>query len=515
MNQLQKSDKSFDVILNNMSDGILEINQNEKIVYANKTAISLLGIPEKKLITSNFIDIFDGVNRERIKQLLEINDQEPQWFDGNRPLKLNNKIISMGIFPVKEQDKKSMIIMLNDITEHNNIKTQLQQAQKMEAIGTMSSGIAHDFNNILMGIQGNISIMLLDIDSSNKHYNKLNNIQQHIANGAGLTKQLLNLAKGGTNEIRPVNLNKLIQKQNQMFSQTRKDITIHEDYDQNIYTPEVDKGQIEQVLLNLYINAWQAMAGCGELRIKTQNVVLNKNYALSYQVKDGKYAKISITDSGEGMDEKTLKKIFNPFFTTKTLNNGTGLGLATAYEIIKKHGGIIKARSNKGKGTTFDIYLPVSGKEAIEESNDSGTISKSSETILLVDDEEMIIDINRQMLEEMGYNVITAETSKKAIEIIDELYNPRNRTKVTADVNDDTRKHEPDLVMLDMVMPDMDGYEVYSKMKEINPEIKVLLVSGYCTDKKIGEILKNGGKGFLQKPFDMVDLSQAIRNILD
>ena len=384
-----------------------------------------------------------------------------------------------------------------DITEKKELEAQLQQAQKMEAIGTLAGGIAHNFNNILMGIEGYTSLMLMDIYPTHPHRKNLEGIEKQIQSGAELTKQLLGFARGGKYEIIATNLNELIKTQNRMFGRTKKEITICEKYEENLWIVNVDRGQIEQVLLNLYVNAWQAMPRGGDLYIQTENVTLDEDYTNLFNVDPGRYVKISVTDTGVGMDEEIQRRIFEPFFTTKEIGKGTGLGLASAYGIIKNHDGIINVDSIKGEGTTFSIYLPVSEKEIIKEKELREEILKGKEIVLLVDDEDVIIDIGKGVLKTLGYKVLIARGGKEAIEIY-----KKNKDTIN-------------IVILDMIMPGIGGGETYDRVKEINPNIKVLLSTGYSINGQATEILKRGCDGFIQKPFDIKQLAEKIREILD
>ncbi|MGD2089136.1 MAG: response regulator [Candidatus Aminicenantes bacterium] len=377
------------------------------------------------------------------------------------------------------------------------LEAQLLHAQKMEAIGTMAGGIAHDFNNLLMGIMGNVSLMLLNASSNHPHYSELKNIEQCVQKGADLTKQLLGFAMGGKYEATPTNLNEIIKKSSGMFNRTRKEITIHEQYERDLRPVEVDRGQFEQVLVNLYVNAWQAMPGGGNIYLQTENVTLNKKEVKPYNLKPGNYVKTSIRDTGVGMDEETQQRIFEPFFTTKEMGRGTGLGLASVYGIIKNHGGFIQVHSEKGKGTTFYIYLPASQKEIPEEKQLPERILEGTETVLLVDDEKFIIDVGEKILNRMGYKVLTANSGNEAIEIYE-----KNKEKIN-------------IVILDMIMPGLGGGETFDLLKTMNPDVKVLLSSGYSLDGQATEILERGCCGFIQKPFRVKALSQKIRLILD
>jgi CheY-like chemotaxis protein len=260
---------------------------------------------------------------------------------------------------------------------------------------------------------------------------------------------------------------------------------------------EIDQGQIEQVLLNLYVNAWQAMPGGGGLYLETKNVILDESGPQPFYVKPGKYVQVSIADTGVGMDDRTKERIFEPFFTTKEMGRGTGLGLASAYGIIKSHGGVITVQSVKGQGTTFVIHLPASERRPEKEKTPISMLLQGHETILLVDDEEMVLDVAVEMLKRLGYKILTAQSGQEALEIFKR------------------HKEAIDLIVLDMIMPGMSGSETYNLLKNILPDIKVLLSSGYSISGEATEILNRGCQGFIQKPFDIKQVSCKIRDILD
>ena len=391
-----------------------------------------------------------------------------------------------------------IISITRDITERKLIEEKLQQAQKSEAIGTLAGGIAHDFNNLLMGIQGRASLMSLDLDTSHPHWEHIHAIEDYIRSASSLTKQLLGFASGGKYEVRPIDMNELVRSSSDMFGRTKKEIRIHTKCQKSPMVVEADRGQIEQVLLNMYVNAWQAMPPAGgELYLETKIVTLEETTCKPYQTEPGCYVKISVTDTGTGMDETTRLKIFDPFFTTKGKSRGTGLGLASAYGIIKNHGGMITVYSEIGHGTTFNIYLPVSGKEAHQETPHEGRLVKGSATILLVDDEEMIIDVGRAMLERLGYRVLVSRAGQEAVKTIADEGN------------------EIDLVILDLIMPGMDGGKTFDRIREIRPGMPVLLSSGYAINGQAHEIIARGCNGFIQKPYSISDLSNKVRNVLE
>ncbi len=395
-----------------------------------------------------------------------------------------------------------MLAVTRDITERKQaeeekkkLEAQLQRAQKMEAIGTLAGGIAHDFNNLLMSIQGNASITLFDIDATHPHYENLKNIEKQVKRGATLTRQLLGYARKGKYEMQPVDLNRLVEEISETFGRTRKGITIHRDLAENLFAIEADEAQIEQVLLNMYVNAGDAMPGGGDLILKTMNVTHKDMKDELYDAKPGNYVLLEVTDTGPGIDKETVERIFDPFFTTKEMGRGTGLGLSSVYGIIKGHGGYIDVDSEIDRGTTFSIYLPATDKEAEETVKAAEQIIKGSGTVLLVDDEAMVLDVGVKMLKRLGYTVLEAKGGREAVEIY-----KANGNKI-------------DLVILDMIMPNMGGGEAYDKMKEINPNVKVLLSSGYSVDSEAKEILTRGCDGFIQKPFTMKELSQSIREV--
>jgi two-component system cell cycle sensor histidine kinase/response regulator CckA len=407
---------------------------------------------------------------------------------------------------LRDADGKPSVLLCvgRDITERKRaeeekkrLELQLAQAQKMESIGTLAGGIAHDFNNLLTGILGNVSLARMNMDGNNPLCERLKNVEEYVQRGSELTRQLLGFARGGKYEVKPTHLGEFIRRSSEMFGRTKKEIRIHYKAQEGLWTVEVDRGQMEQVLLNLYVNAWQAMQGGGDLYLSVENVELDKMDVNPYDIEPGKFVKMTVTDTGIGMDEATKARVFEPFFTTKELGRGTGLGLASAYGIIKNHGGFINVESEKDLGTSFMIYLPASIMEVDNEYTSKDEVQRGRETILLIDDEEMILDIGAKMLEGLGYEVITATGGRQGLEIYE-----KNQDRI-------------DLVILDMIMPDFGGKKTFENLRRIDQSVKVLLSSGYSLDSQAEEIMQSGCKGFIQKPFTMVELSKKIRGILD
>jgi len=405
--------------------------------------------------------------------------------------------ISASRYNDHEGNPIGILVILRDISEKKRLEAQLQYIERMEAVGTLAGGIAHDFNNLMMGMLGNISLILFDIGTESPHYEKLKNVEKLIQSGSKLTSQLLGYARKGKYEVRPASLNQLVKESSVTFGRTRKEIVIYRELAEDLSSVMADEAQIQQVLMNLFINAADAMPGGGDLFLKTMNVTHEDIGDKPYKPKSGDYVLLKVKDTGMGMDQKTMVRIFEPFFTTKELGRGSGLGLASAYGIIKGHGGYIDVESKKGQGATFNIYFPASEKSIRKTSEISERIMEGNETILLVDDEALVIDVGVQLLGKLGYTVIEAKSGRDAIRIFKE------------------QNHTIDMLILDMVMPNMGGGEVFDQIKRIDPKVKVLLSSGYSVNGQATEILKRGCEGFIQKPFNMEDLSKKIREVLN
>ncbi len=381
--------------------------------------------------------------------------------------------------------------------EKKNLEFQLLQAQKMEAVGTLAGGIAHDFNNLLLGIQGDASVMRLHLSPEHTDYKKLISIEESVKSGAKLTRQLLGFARGGKYEVKATSLNTIIEDAAAMYGRTRKEIRIHSKFQANVWTVNVDQVQIRQVLLNLFVNAGQAMPGGGDLYLSTENVKLNKNKTKIYGVLPGRFVRTTVTDTGHGIDEDIQHRIFEPFFTTKERGAGTGLGLASTYGIVKNHDGFLDVISKKGEGATFTFYLPATHAPVIEKPPPELEAAMGNETILVIDDETRILEVSKSMLEELGYKVMTADKGIYAITIFGQ------------------RRKQVNLVVLDLVMPEINSKEIFDKIKSLEPEIKVLLASGYSVEGADNEYLLKESNGFIQKPYDIIQFSTKIRKILD
>ncbi len=514
--KLYRSEERYRYLVQNSPDIIYTLDADGNFTFLSEALEHLLGFTVEDLIGKHYTTIvweadrgkaqwfFDERrSRDRAASAIELRlkavDGEKQNDSARRYLTVELK--SMGIYDASAADGRRRHVgthgVIRDISERQRLQRQLQNSERMESLGTLAGGIAHDFNNLLMGIQGRSSLIAMDLEDYHPALEHLRAIDDYIRSATHLTKQLLGLARGGKYEVKPTDINALILNSANMFGRTKKEIIIETQFHDANIVVEADRRQIEQVLLNLYINAWQAMPNGGMVRIETRAAMINDEASKLYRVKPGRYVHITVADTGIGMDPNTLQRIFDPFFTTKEKSRGTGLGLASAYGIIKNHHGFIRATSQLGHGTTFSIYLPISDHAVVNHDSSGGTICRGSETVLLVDDEPMIIEIGEALLTKLGYRVMTARSGEEAVELVH-----RNGAAI-------------DLVILDMIMPGMDGSRAFERIRDICPAIPVILASGYALSGQAEQIMKSGCNGFIQKPFNVSELSQKLRHILD
>ena len=509
--KIEAEREKYQLFVENAEDGCFEVDLAGHTTFTNDAGCRIYGYTREEFLGMNnrqfttpetakkVYQVFNEIYRTGIPAKVfgyEIirKDGQTRYLNASVSLIRDAKGNPIGFRGI-EQDVTERKMM---DAEKERLTEQLNQARKMEAIGTLAGGMAHDFNNLLMGIQGYASLVLLDLDPTHPYYEKLKAIQAQVKTGVELTRQLSGYAQGGRYEVLPTNMNELLSKTSAVFGRMKKDIRVHHQFAQEPCLVEVDRGQFEQVLMNLFMYASESMPGGGSLFLETENVLLDENVVRLYAIKPGPYVKISITDTGVGMDEKTKERIFEPFFTTKEMGRGAGLGLAPAYGIIKGHGGTIAVISEKGQGTTFNIYLPALQKEPTKQEQLAREITPGQETILLVDDEGIIIDVVGAMITELGYQLMIARNGEEAVGLF---------------------RADPgriDLVIMDMVMPGMGGGRAIDLIKIINPRARVILASGYSLEGEAKEIIDRGGAQlFLQKPFKIADLSQKIRQVLE
>ena len=410
------------------------------------------------------------------------------------------RMISVSLYPERDHDGelKGVDGYIIDISDKKRLEERLIRAQKMEAVGTLAGGMAHDFNNLLTAILGYSEIILSMTHEGDQFYRPAQVIHDAARRGADFGQKILSMTRKEKIESRPVNVNDIVRRSLEILKYSiPKNIEMVTNLVNGLPLIKADPSQIQQVIMNLAVNARDAMSQGGRLLIETSTVGSEKGAANSLEGVEGSFIKLSVSDTGGGMDRATQGKIFDPFFTTKEMGKGTGLGLYIVHSIITNHGGYINLYSEPSKGTRFNIYLPVARDEAVDEA-DMEHDMRGSGRILVVDDEPDVRELCRDMLEPLGYAVITAEGGHEAIRMYREM---------GKDIS---------LVILDMIMPKMGGNEVFQILKTIDPEVKVLLCSGYSRNGfgTIEEILKQGARGFIQKPFTRRTIALSVKKVL-
>ncbi len=384
--------------------------------------------------------------------------------------------------------------------ESAELQKTLIQAQKMEAVGTLAGGIAHDFNNLLQAVQGYAGLLMLDKSDGDPGYRELREICRAAERGGELSRRLLTFSRNVESRTLPLDLNLQVRQARELLERViPKMIDIKIRLAPDLEIIEADPTQIEQILMNLGVNARDAMPSGGELTIATENVTLDEFSADARpEVAPGKYVLLEVSDNGQGMDKDTLEHIFEPFYTTKEVGHGTGLGLAMVYGIVKNHNGHIECRSTPGRGTVFRLYFPaiLQAPEAAPE-GEPGAIERGDETILLVEDEEPVRDIGKTSLEHYGYTVVTAENGEKALEIYRE------------------KGDEIALVLLDLIMPGMGGKRCLEEILSLDPRARVVIASGVAEADSREEMVKAGARDFIDKPFDVAQMLSVARKVLD
>jgi len=393
--------------------------------------------------------------------------------------------------------------VMRDITEELEREEQYNQAQKMESIGRLAGGVAHDLNNLLTPILGYGEMLQSNLDKDDKRSRFAQEIVQAGTRARNLVRQLLAFSRKQTLEYTPVDVNASLERFYKLLRRTiREDIDIRMKADSPVGTIQADIGQIEQVVMNLAVNAQDAMPDGGTLTIETSEVNVDKNYVSTHkEVEPGPYVLLAISDTGEGMDEEIRDHVFEPFYTTKALGKGTGLGLATVYGIIKQHGGHIWVYSEPGQGTTFKIYLPVSNESKAGKEEQVKITSQAhlrgTETILLVEDDKKVRTLAQSILKEQGYNVLIAENATEALSLLQDITEP------------------VDLLLTDVVMPGMSGKDLFDHVSKHDPDIKVLYMSGYTDEVISHRGVIDEGINFIQKPFNVKMMAAKVREILD
>ncbi len=651
--ELLSSKKHLEAILGNMSEGILELTPEADIVYTNPAAISSIGIPEEKLLSLNFTQLFSGVDYQAIKKLMEGLDDAPQTITEDSPVVVNGRQSSVTMIPIKEKEHRSIVVILNDVTERRQarmalkrvhdelerrveerteelreserkyrqfvrcapagiceldlinrrivrvndilsdytgysreellnmdfmdllteeskclfaenierstdeevapatteytmkgkggrelwvitntratihegrpvkvsvvlnditefktvkrkeeeLETQLRQAQKMEAVGSLAGGIAHDFNNVLFPIIGYTELIMEDVPEESKTRRNLNRILQAANRAKDLVQQILAFSRQAEKERRPVQIQSIVKEAGKLLrSSIPKNIEIRQEIEEDCRPVMADPVQIHQVVMNLCTNAYHSMrekGGVLEVSLMEEEIG-GDDLKADLGLFPGSYLKLTVSDTGHGMDKAVMSRIFDPYFTTKAPDEGTGMGLSVVHGIVKGHGGEIEVHSEPKKGTTFHVHLPIIDIGALEpEALSQEPIQRGSERILLVEDEELIIQMLEQILEDIGYHVTPRTSSVEALKAFE------------------ARPDKFDLVITDMTMPNMTGAELAPRLLKIRPDIPIILCTGF--NEMIDETRAKaiGIQEYVMKPILRHDIARTIRKVLD
>ena len=509
---LQESEKKFRVLTETAASGIF-IHRGEKFLYVNPASEAMSGYTREELLKMNFWDIIHPDFRELVRQRAQARQQD-EPVPSRYELKILTKNgeerwIDLTVGMINFGGEPAILGTDFDITERKHaeeemraLEEQLRQSQKMEAVGLLAGGIAHDFNNLLTVINGYSQLSLLDLKESNPLWGNIQEIQKATQKATDLTRQLLAFSRRQILDPKVLDLNTLLRDLNKMLRRIiGEDIELSTQFTNHLGRVKIDPGQFEQMILNLAVNARDAMPSGGKLSIETSNVELDGEYAFNHVgVIPGHYVRLSVSDNGVGMSKEVKERIFEHFFTTKEKGKGTGLGLSTVYGIVKQSGGNIWAYSEPGHGTTLKIYLPrvEEALDTLHGRDETDSLPGGSETVLLVEDEQDVRSLAYRLLRQQGYKVLVAANGVEALHIARE----HSGEKI-------------DLLLTDVVMPQMSGKELADQLKTSRPDVKILYTSGYTDDDIVHHGMLDPGTHFLQKPFSHKDLSRKVREVLD
>ena len=509
--KVRESEEKYRDLYDHAPDGYYSINERGMIVEVNRTFLAMLGYgrgevagmmgidsilsPESVKVCQRLFPVFKKTGRVKNQELTMVRKDgsllpvimtATAMYDAEGGYVMSRSVVR----DINERKKAD--------EEKQKLHEQLFQSQKLEALGTLAGGIAHDFNNLLASIMGYASLAKADLEAGHPVLRHVDIIETASLRASELTQQLLAFAKGGKFDARPNDVNAIVAEVVALLSRTiDKSISIDVKTAMNLRPAICDAGQVQQAVLNICINGRDAMPDGGSLTIKTENVHLNiQDVQMYVDIAPGDYVRIFISDTGIGMDRETREHMFEPFFTSK--EKGTGLGLSLTYGIVKKHNGFIQVYSEPDRGSTFLVNLPACTREdTCVKERERMDLRKGTETILVVDDEALIRDLARDILRRFGYTVLTAGGGEEALA----LY----------------RLHSRDIaaVILDIIMPGMNGREVFQKIRELNPAAKIIISSGYSHDRDADHLLEQGAAGFVQKPYRMADLVNIIGGVVE
>jgi PAS domain S-box-containing protein len=504
---LSTSEEKYRSLVENLGEGITSTDEEDRFTFANPAAEEIFGVPTGSLTGRNVLDFVEQDGKEIIKQqnyrrrsgrrdTYELTIVRPDGKKRQIRVSVSPRFGSQGHY-------EGSFAIITDISGYRELELQLRESQKMEAIGTLAGGVAHDFNNLLTAIIGHLELAMSTVEAGSPLKTDLEEISKASERATNLTRQLLAFGRRQTMELKILNLNSVIANMEKMLQRIiGEDIELVTLPHSDLWKVKVDPGQVEQVIVNLVVNARDAMPNGGRLSIETGNIRLDDLYCEAHaNVAPGDYVMLAVSDTGCGISKDVINRIFDPFFTTKEVGKGTGLGLSTVYGIVKQSNGHINVYSESNQGSTFKVYLPrVEGSELAFSRNaqlNATEMPRGNETILLVEDEDVVRELTVRMLERQGYHVLKASCGDEAYQICLHLGKP------------------VDLVITDVIMPNMGGAELSHRLRELWHDVKVLYMSGYTANSIAHHGVLDSDKAYLQKPFRVATLAQKVREVLD
>jgi PAS domain S-box-containing protein len=493
-------------LLDITTDAICVRDLEHRILFWNEGAERLYGWETTEALGKNAMKLLYRPG-EKLSQFSAIQTtliQEGQWQGEFQEITKDSKTIVVEsrwtLMRDDDDNPKSILTVSTDITEKKQLEAQFLRAQRLESLGTLASGIAHDFNNILTPILAISQLLPLKLPDLDEHHQQMLRIlEDNTKRGADLVKQILVFARGGEGDRVPLQINHLLSEIVQMARQTfPKDIEIHANLSTiDLWTVSADATQLHQVLMNLAVNARDAMPNGGTLSLSAENILVDEAFArVNLEAHPGSYVVITVSDTGTGIPAELLERIFDPFFTTKEVGKGTGLGLSTTLGIVKDHEGFVKVYSEVGQGSQFKVYLPTLRDKVTQPTEEPVLLSGHNELILIVEDEPSIQQVTRASLEDCNYRTLTANDGIEAIALYAE------------------HKHEISLVLMDIMMPSMDGLSAIRALQKLNPKVNVIAMSGLATNSQVAEAMGSSVKAFLPKPYTVKELLDTIHRVL-
>ncbi len=502
--RLRRSQEQYIDLFENSPDMTHLVNKEGIIVSCNATEAKMLGYSKEELIGFPLTKLYPSAYHDEVKKMLEkiFDEKKELWGIEEKMVTSDGRILDVSVNALLMKDEKGeeplMRAVARDITEKKKLEANIIHAQRIDSIGNLAGGIAHDFNNILTSILGSTAIMLRRMKRQKENFRFVEIIDSTAKRGASLTRQLLTFARKGAVNVHPILVSDIVRETVTLFERSiDKSIKISTLLPSQTFIIKGDDGQIQQALLNILINARDAMPNGGVITISINNIKISKDDSTSPDQRPGEYVSISIADTGIGIEPEICQRIFEPFFTTKEQGKGTGLGLSVVYGVVNSHNGFVTVHSVPGKGSEFILHFPIykiATYETIPQKSEK--LPKGTERILVVDDEDAVLEVVCGMLRELGYAPTAVNSGQKALTLL--------------------RKNESfDVVILDLNMPRMSGQTVCLKIKRINPSQRVIVATGYSNNIVSDSPLQNKVEAFLQKPFQFEELAKTLRSVLD